>query len=373
MAHIARRHTASGLRYEVRYRIADGRERSKSFRTRKEAERFEAQTRVDLASGRWIDPRGAAKTFSNVAKEWLASNPAKRSSSYARDESVIRVHLEPALGARSLGSVTPVEVRALVAEWSQARAARTTKRLYGVLRAIFAYAVDCEYLAISPCRGVKLPSAEPIQAHVVTADDLGRLADAVSEEWAPVVYLGAVLGLRWAECAGLRVGRLDLLERRLTVAEQIVRGYKGSISFGPPKSDAGRRTLTLPEPMVAMLAAHLKRLGLTAADADALVFADRDGGPLRYENWRRRVWLPATQDAGLPGLRFHDLRRANATAMVLDNVDLKTAQTRLGHSDPRLTLAVYAQASTAAERDAADRLGERFFDRPRDIRGMESA
>jgi hypothetical protein len=58
---------------------------------------------------------------------------------------------------------------------------------------------------------------------------------------------------------------------------------------------------------------------------------------------------------------FHDLRRANATALVLDGVDVKTAQTRLGHSDPRLTLAVYAQASTDADRAAAALLGLRFM------------
>lgn len=51
-------------------------------------------------------------------------------------------------------------------------------------------------------------------------------------------------------------------------------------------------------------------------------------------------WEPAVKDAGLDGLSFHDLRRTNATAMVAEGVDVKTAQARLGHSDPRLTLAV---------------------------------
>jgi hypothetical protein len=63
----------------------------------------------------------------------------------------------------------------------------------------------------------------------------------------------------------------------------------------------------------------------------------------------------------VPGVAFHDPRRLNATAMVLDGTDLKTVQTRLGHSDPRLTLAVYAQATTEGDRLASDRLGARFF------------
>ena len=63
----------------------------------------------------------------------------------------------------------------------------------------------------------------------------------------------------------------------------------------------------------------------------------------------------------MPGVGFHDLRRANATALVLDGVDLKTAQTHLGHSDPRLTVAVYAQATTEPGKGAAERIGLRFF------------
>jgi len=70
-------------------------------------------------------------------------------------------------------------------------------------------------------------------------------------------------------------------------------------------------------------------------------------------------------------LGFHDLRRAAATALVLEGVDLKTAQTRLGHSDPRLTLGLYAQASSEADRDAADRVGARFAPRMWDGREME--
>jgi integrase len=73
------------------------------------------------------------------------------------------------------------------------------------------------------------------------------------------------------------------------------------------------------------------------------------------------VWLPAIAKAGLDEVSFHDLRRSAATALVRLRVDPKTAQTRLGHSDVRLTLGLYAQAEDDADRDAADRLGERFF------------
>lgn len=365
MAHIKRKRTARGeVRYEVRYRVADGSERSRTLRTRKDAERFAATATADLLRGAWVDPRSATRTFDPVASEWLSSNPAKRPSSWARDESVLRVHLSPAIGAKAIGAITRADVQRVVHRWTQNLAPRTVRSNYGVLRAVFGYAVDAEYLVASPCRSIRLPTPQAIEALPFDATDLAALADALGEDFAAMAYLGAVLGLRWGECAALRVGRLDLLGSRLTVCENLVRGTKGAITFGPPKSAAGHRTLSMPEPMVHMLAAHLARRGVTGRDSHALVIADSRGGPLRYENWRARIWSPAVAAAGLPGLRFHDLRRANATAMVLDRVDLKTAQTRLGHADPRLTLAIYAQATEAAERAAASRLGDRFFNDP---------
>jgi integrase len=191
--------------------------------------------------------------------------------------------------------------------------------------------------------------------------DLLRLANSMVEEFAPMVWLGAVLGLRWGEVAGLRVGRIDLLRRTVTVAEQVTRGAGGVGFVSPPKSAAGHRTLSIPAELANLLSRHLADRGLTGATSDAFLFARADGRPLDYSNWRRRVWLPAVELADLEGLGFHDLRRTNATAMVLDGVDVKTAQARLGHSDPRLTLAIYAQATGEGDRSAAEKLGARLM------------
>ncbi len=149
-----------------------------------------------------------------------------------------------------------------------------------------------------------------------------------------MVWVGAVTGLRWGEVAGLRVGRVDLLRRTISVAEQVTRGTGGRPVVTAPKSSAGRRELTVPAALAEVLSAHLISRGITGADSDAFVFAATEGRPLDYANWRRRVWLPAVDAAGLQGLGFHDLRRANATAMVRAKVDVKTAQVRLGHTDP---------------------------------------
>lgn len=171
--------------------------------------------------------------------------------------------------------------------------------------------------------------------------------------------------------AGLRVRHVDFLAGTIEVAEQLTRGEHGRAVLGAPKSAAGRRVLSAPRGLLDMLAAHLARPVLTGADPDVFVFVSPLGELLDYSHWRRRVWLPACASTGLDGLAFHDLRRAAATALVLEGVDMKTAQTRLGHSDPRPTLGLYAQASSDADPDAADHVGARYLGGAWDGRGME--
>jgi integrase len=124
-----------------------------------------------------------------------------------------------------------------------------------------------------------------------------------------------------------------------------------------------------------MLSDHMAAVGLTPVDREALLFTSPGGRPLRYTNWLRRSWYPATIAAGLGrlvedeatgrrhyvGLGFHDLRRASATTLVAAGVDVKTAQAVLGHSDARLTLDHYAQVVTEQQRAAADAMGATFF------------
>jgi integrase len=123
---------------------------------------------------------------------------------------------------------------------------------------------------------------------------------------------------------------------------------------------------------MALVETHMEHRGITREDEFALLFVGPDGDHLDYANWLHRTWYPARKEADLAWLQFHDLRRANATGLVLEGVDIKTAQARLGHTDPRLTLGIYAQATTDADRQAAQLLGQRFLgDKQREDRGLE--
>lgn len=367
---IRARDTSRGRVYDVRYRGPDGREISRTFLTKRDALEFEAQQRTAKSRGSWIDPRGSKITVRALGAEWLESNPAKRDSTWARDESALRVHVYPEIGDRAIGSLTPVDIRRLVVEWSEDLAPRSVRRIYGTLRAALNYAVEVDRLARTPCRGIHLPAVGPVKVTVPDPQQLIALADAIEPEYSAMIWLGAVLGLRWGEVAGLRVGNIDLLRKTVTIAEQVTRGRGGAGNIGPPKSAASRRTVSIPSELADELSAHMRSIGLTGADPDELLFPNHDGRPLDYSNWRGRVWEPAVKAVGMAGLNFHDLRRTNATAMVAEGVDVKTAQARLGHSDPRLTLAIYAQATTEGDRSAASKLGARLM---KPVKGDDAA
>jgi integrase len=236
-------------------------------------------------------------------------------------------------------------VQRFVNDLAQRYAPNTVRTYYALLRAIFNGAVNGDLIARTPCRGIKLPAARSKPPRSVTVDDIHRLAEAVGVEYREMVHLAAELGLRFGECAGLQVGDLDFFRRAVTVRRTVAE-VRGAVVIGEPKTAAGIRTVAVSAPLMAELAESLRR----------------------SPNFVQRVWLPALERVGLasPRLTFHALRHAAATSWVAAGVDIRTAQHRLGHSTPRLVLALYAHATTDADREAAEKAGALLFGRQKD-------
>ena len=144
--------------YDV-LRDHSGKEYSKTFRTKKEAEAFEIAERASRMRGVWVDPRLAATRVVDVADRWLRANGAKRPGSIARDRSILDNHIIPAIGHKAVGSVSRADVQRLVNEWTSSHAPASTVRKYAVLRALMSYAEDSEIIARSPCRRIRLPQS----------------------------------------------------------------------------------------------------------------------------------------------------------------------------------------------------------------------
>lgn len=256
----------------------------------------------------------------------------------ARDLHVNEKHLIPRLGTRALASITPLDVQNVVRSMALTLAPATVRTNYGVLRAVLRAAVEAGMITVCPCRGVKLPPAAPKQIRFLSMQELDRLAAVVEPEYRVVIYLAGILGLRWSEVAGLRVGRINFFGKTLEVVETCAE-VKGVLRFEDVKTKSSRRTLSVPDFVIGMLAEHLAAKGRPGPDE--LVFTTANGGPLRASTFRNRVTNPAVVRAGFTGMTFHHLRHTAAGLMIDEGAHAKQIQERMGHASIRTTMDLY--------------------------------
>jgi integrase len=195
----------------------------------------------------------------------------------------------------------------------------------------------------------------------LTHGEVATLAADIDDRYRALVYVAAYTGLRARELMALRRSHVDLLRRTITVVEQ-VQYIGGRHVVSPPKSAAGRRSVALPRLVADELDQHMR--GVEGRGPEAVVFPAPEGGFLHLENFRKRVWLPATARSGLAPLRLHDLRHTCASLAIAAGADVKVLQRMLGHASAALTLDRYGhlmpgQAESVAERlDALARAAE---------------
>jgi integrase len=219
----------------------------------------------------------------------------------------------------------------------------TVRYIHRVFSLILELAVRDKRIPSNPAAGVRLPRAVKPEKRFLSVEELHRLADAaaqypipeVGEQHRALILVLGFCGLRWGEMAALRVKRVDLLRRRLTVAESATE-VNGRLVWGIPKSHQTRHV-----PIPRSVADSL--LEVTAGkQPDDLVFTTWRGAPLRNRNFKRDVFDPASTAAGLTGLTPHELRHTAASLAVSAGANVKAVQKMLGHSSAAMTLDVYS-------------------------------
>lgn len=361
--------------FRVRYRTPEGKSRMKDFRAvankrgalklreaRAAADQFLAEVTVEKATGAYVDPARSRITYSAWAKEhWWPGRPVKRSSTMARDQSILDVHLLPYFGSMRLEQIDHLTVRQWVADMLSGKAATTRRpmapatvgKAHQLLSESLATAVAGQYLKANPCAGVKLPTVTSEEMRFLDPTEVARLADAMPEQYKALVLVLAYGGLRIGEAAGLRVHRFDPLRRTVQVAETLTEVRGRLVPSNLTKTEAGKRTVTLPGPVAEALAAHIATEGLAPHDH---VFASPTGGAFRLNTWRRRVWAPALAAAGLEGLRVHDLRHTAISLWIATGSNLLEVSRRAGHKKSSFTLDRYGHLFPNADADLAARL-----------------
>jgi integrase len=339
-------------RWQVRYHDQAGSRHTAptTFLTKADANVYLAMVEADMRRGAWIDPRLSRTTFAQWAERWWqTTSPTLRPKTQVNYRWVLDAYLLPAFGATPLGAIDTLTVRGWLAELHSAGrpGQATIAKAYRILRRIFAAAVEAGYLLRTPCTVKGAGSEQRAELRVPTVAEITKLADIIDQRYRAMVLVAAYGALRWGELVGLRRQYVDLRQATVQVVQQVTE-IKGRLHSGPPKSDAGRRTVTLPRFVVRELAEHLHRFA--EPDPTGLVFPAPHGGYLRSSNFHREVWTPARAAAGLPGIRFHDLRHAAATFAAQTGATTKELMVRIGHATPAAAL---RHQHAPAERDRA--------------------
>ncbi|MGH8973297.1 MAG: tyrosine-type recombinase/integrase [Acidimicrobiia bacterium] len=360
---IEKRLTRNGeCRYEVRLRGVDGKERSRTFRTKREAERYERAQHMAIDQGLWVDPRSGRVTLGSWTVEWQRTVVHLRPTTRRIYDANLRNHILPELGDIELAKLTPSMLRAWLAGLTtkmgghgQSLSLGSVAQIYRTLNRLLSAAVDNELLGRNPLRGVKPPRVESEPMRFLSHDDVATLAAAIDPRYRALVLVAAYCGLRAGELIALRRKHVDLLRNTIAVAEQ-VQYISGRHLASAPKSSASRRAVAVPGLVATTLKEHLA--AYAEPGADGLVFPAPEGGYLRLENFRKRVWTPAVIAAGLAPLRLHDLRHTCASLAIAAGADVKVLQRMLGHASAALTLDRYGHLMPGQARSVADRLDE---------------
>nr|WP_236034458.1 site-specific integrase [Bifidobacterium saguinibicoloris] len=353
-----------GMRWLVQwYEHEDGEEsrgrlRSKSFKTRDEAEAYRTAVSDDQYSGRYINKDDRNRLYRDVKEEWLQSKHGVKGSSIRGYKRYMRTYVLPKWGDKAIGSITRSDVSKWVGELRCGTApydfnndARPKDRLSesyvkGVFKTanqVMIYAKKNRLILDNPFEGVELPrDNKPDDGMVfLTYKQVELLADAAMLPGDDLlIRMLAYTGLRPNEMMALHVGDVDLDAKRIHVVRNFtVDKDTGKQIEGTPKTWEVR-DVAVPGFLIDPLTEHIR-----GRDKDDYLFTALQGGPLYLANWRNRNFKAAKQRAKLDkvkGLRPYSLRHTYASLAVAAGCDVKTLQNAMGHKDATVTLNTYA-------------------------------
>lgn len=302
-------------------------------------------------------PPKSGVTLETFVKEWRANVAVNLKSSTSRAaESHLRAHILPKLGSLTLTEINTKTVQAFVAHLSTGGRSRKTVEnvlltLSSILRKAKAWEYACGSFSLAdltlPREGVKK------EQRCFTDEEVGRILSAAQEPFATILAVTAFLGLRIGEVLALRVSDIDFLQKIVRVRQSVDAATR---ELQAVKSPASSADVPLPSQLEARLRKHLQ----THDGKTDLLFINRRGRPYSANKLRAKVLHPLLEKLGIPRGGFHAARHGVTSSLLADGATPAVVQKQLRHSDPRITLGVYAHVIGTQQRDAVENRSARI-------------
>lgn len=366
---IRKRVRKDGIRYEavVDFGLdpATGKrvQRSKAFKTRREAREYLAASLVEADKGTFVDR--SRQTVAGMMQYWLDTHarPRLRAKTVFDYENTIRNHILPELGTVLIQKLTADR---LLTFYTDKLAAGVGPRTIRLCHLHLRQALDqAERLGLVPRNVAALvspPKSQPKEMKVWTAEQAQAFLSVADQSiYGPIWIVALVTGMRKGELLGLRWQDIDF-ETGVLHVRQTVGALHGKIEYKKPKTAKSRRDIDLDDGILAVLRAYKLRqlerrleLGPRWQDYD-LVFPSNVGTATNPDNcdsdFNRLVKL-----AGVKRIRIHDTRHSYATLAILSGIPINVVSQSMGHGDVSTTLRTYAHVMPEQRRELARKMG----------------
>lgn len=299
-------------------------------------------------------------TLSEWMDQWLAMMEGTvRASTLTGYRSYVKNHIEPVLGEKRIAQVSGTDIQKLYDKLGTYLASGTVRRIHTVLHGILKAAQQARLIPKNPVDDITPPKFSYKQKQILTDEQLTIFMNAIREDaiWHDLFYTELTTGLRRGELCGLMWKDFDEEEGTLQVRRTVRREKGGILTTGDTKTYAGTRKIVLP-PSTAQLLRERKKTALTEWIFPNPVKPEQPTAPdAAYKRMKDLL-----KKAGLPDIRFHDLRHTFATHALTSGVDVKTLSGLLGHTRAAFTLDTYTHTTGDMQKRAAEIVGEFLTD-----------
>lgn len=366
-------------RYTAGYDPGTGKQvqRSITGKTQKEVAQKLRRVIAELDQGTYLAPGRitVSEWLDTWVKDYLGNTKPHTKKSY---QSTIKNHINPAIGAIKLTSLTPIHVQKLINSIRSTKKTalgdkvnpKTVKNVHGVLHSALNQAVQCGLIRTNPADRTILPKRTKADIHILDEQQIPAFFKAIEGHPFQYLYMTDLFtGMRQSELLGLQWSDIDFDAKTITIKRQLQ--YLGTIDGGyqyaTPKNNKSR-LIMLPDIAVQALKNQKAKqsemqlaLGKAWNNPDNLVFTDVLGGHLKHDVIYRNLKRIFAQ-MGVPDMRFHDLRHSYAVISLQSGCDVKTVQENLGHYAAAFILDTYGHVTEHMRRESTDKINQ-FVDR----------